>query len=68
MAPTPKLMFEVCRLLALNKTNLFVLAFLHATVLALVNLGEGDIEKRIAILVKETTSLLSLTLPGISDQ
>ena len=46
MALTPKLMFEVCRLRALNKTNLFVLAFLHATVLALVNLGEGDIEEK----------------------
>ena len=26
----------------LDKTNLFLLAFLHATGLALVNLGEGD--------------------------
>ena len=46
MATTPKLLFEVCRLRALNKTNFFVLAFLHATVLALVNLGEGDIEEK----------------------
>ena len=37
-----KLMFEVCRSRALDKANLFFLAFLHATGLALVNLGEGD--------------------------
>ena len=42
----PKLLFEVCRLRALNKRNLFVLAFLHATVLALANLGEGDIDQK----------------------
>ena len=36
------MMFEVCRSRALDKTNLFLLAFLHATGLALVNLGEGD--------------------------
>ena len=41
-----------------------LLAFLHATGLALVNLGEGDnlTKKRITILIKETTSLLPLTL------
>ena len=50
-------MFEDCRSLALDKTNLFLLAFLHATGLELT-------KKRIAILIKETkikTSLLSLT-------
>ena len=54
-------MFEVCRSLAIDKTNLFLLAYLHATGLELT-------KKRIAILIKETkikTSLLSLTLqPG----
>ena len=51
------MMFEDCRSLALDKTNLFLLAFLHATGLELT-------KKRIAILIKETkieTSLLSLT-------
>ena len=37
-----KLMFEVCRSQALDKGNLFFLAFRHATGLALVNFGEGD--------------------------
>ena len=37
-----KIMFEVCKSRAVNKINLFLLAFLHATGLALVNLGEGD--------------------------
>ena len=54
-------MFEVCRSLAIDKTNLFLLAYLHATGLELT-------KKRIAILIKENkikTSLLSLTLqPG----
>ena len=52
-----KMMFEDCRSLALDKTNLFLLAFLHATGLELT-------KKRIAILIKETkikTSLFSLT-------
>ena len=51
------MMFEDCRSLALDKTNLFLLAFLHATGLELT-------KKTIAILIKETkikTSLLSLT-------
>ena len=51
------MMFEDCRSLALDKTNLFLLASLHATGLELT-------KKRIAILIKETkikTSLLSLT-------
>ena len=55
------MMFEDCRSLALDKTNLFLLAFLHATGLELTKKG-------IAILIKETkikTSLLSLTAePG----
>ena len=54
------MVFEVCRSLALDKTNLFLLAFLHATGLALVN--KVITKKRIAILTNETTSLLSLTL------
>ena len=54
------MMFEDCRSLALDKTNLFLLAFLHATGLALVN--KVITKKRIAILTNETTSLLSLTL------
>ena len=37
-----KTMFEVCTSLRLDKTNLFLLPFLHATGLAEVNLGEGD--------------------------
>ena len=38
-----KIMFEVCRSRVLDKTNLFLLAFLHAAGLALVNFkGEGD--------------------------
>ena len=37
-----KMMFEVCTSLRLDKTNLFLLPFLHATGLAEVNLGEGD--------------------------
>ena len=57
------MMFEVCRARALDKTNLFLLAFLlTCSGLALVNLGEAITKKR---LIKETTSLLSLTLePG----
>ena len=54
------MMFEVCRSRALDKTNLFLLAFLHVTGLALVN--KAITKKRIAILINETTSLLSLTL------
>ena len=56
------MMFEVCKSRALNKTNWFLLAFLHASRLALVNLGEGSnrCKKIIATLIKETT--LSLTL------
>ena len=54
-------MVEVCRSRAIDKTNLFLLAYLHATGLELT-------KKRIARLIKETkikTSLLSLTLqPG----
>ena len=42
VAPMLKIMFEVCKSRAVNKINLFLLAFLHATGLALVNLGEGD--------------------------
>ena len=42
VAPRMKIMFEVCRSRVLDKTNLFLVAFLHATGLALVNLGEGD--------------------------
>ena len=42
VAPTLKMMFEVRRSRALDKANLFLLAFLHATGLAQVNLGEGD--------------------------
>ena len=53
-------MFEVCRSRVLHKTNLFLLAFLHATGLALVN--KAITKKRIAILINEITSLLSLTL------
>ena len=52
------MMFEDCKSLALDKTNLFLLAFLHATDLELT-------KKRIAIRIKETkikTSLLSLIL------
>ena len=55
-----KMMFEVCRSRALDKTNLFLLAFLRAIGLALVN--KAITKKRIAILTNETTSLLSLTL------
>ena len=47
----------------LDKTNLFLLAFLHATGLALVN--KAITKKRIAILTNETASLLSLTLGTI---
>ena len=36
------MVFEVCRSLALDKTNLFLPAFLPATGLALINLEEGD--------------------------
>ena len=36
------MVFEVCRSLALDQTNLFLLAFLPATGLALINLEEGD--------------------------
>ena len=53
------MMFEVCRSRALDKTNLFLLAFLHATGLALVN--KAIAKKRIATLINEITSLLSLT-------
>ena len=53
------MMFEVCRLRALDKTNLFLLAFLHATGLALVN--KAIAKKRIATLINEITSLLSST-------
>ena len=59
------MMFEVCRSRALDKANLFLLAFLHATDLALVN--KAITKKRIAVLIKETTSLLSLTL-GTGNQ
>ena len=55
-----KIMFEVCKSRAVNKINLFLLAFLHVTGLALVN--KAITKKRIAILINETTSLLSLTL------
>ena len=54
------MMFEVCRSQALDKTNLFLLAFLYATGLALVN--KAIARKRIAILINEITSLLSLRL------
>ena len=57
------MMFEVCRSRTLDKTNLFLLAFLHATGLALVN--KAITKKRIAILTNETASLLSLTLGTI---
>ena len=54
-APTVKMMFEVCTSLVLDMTNLFLLPFLHATGLALVNIGEKTItKKRVAILMKET--------------
>ena len=42
VAPTLKMVFEVCRSLALDQNNLFLLAFLPATGLALVDLEEGD--------------------------
>ena len=42
----------------LDKTNLFLLAFLHAAGLALVN--KAIAKKRIATLINEITSLLSL--------
>ena len=55
------MMFEICRSLALDKTNLFLLSFLYATGLELT-------KKIKAILIEETKikiSLLSLTLePG----
>ena len=55
------MMFEICRSLALDKTNLFLLSFLDAIGLELS-------KKRKAILIEETKikiSLLSLTLePG----
>ena len=54
------MMFEVCRSRALDKTNLFLLAFLHAIGLALVN--KAITKKRIAILINKTMSLLSLKL------
>ena len=41
------MMFEICRLLALDKANLFLLAFLHGTGLELT-------KKRLPILIKET--------------
>ena len=39
-------MFEVCRSRVLDKTNLFLLAFLYAAGFALVNLGEGNNYKK----------------------
>ena len=53
------MIFEVCRSRVLDKTNLFLLAFLHATGLALVN--KAIAKKRIATLINEIKSLLSLT-------
>ena len=60
------MMFEVCRSRALDKTNLFLLAFLH--VWHKLIWEKATTKKRITILMKETkikTSSLSLTLkPG----
>ena len=36
------MVFEVCRSLALDQNNFFLLAFLPATGLALIDLEEGD--------------------------
>ena len=60
------MMFEVCRSRALDKTNLFLLAFLHACYWFGISFWEKAItKKKMAILMKETqikTSSLSLTL------
>ena len=55
-----KMMFEVCRSLAVDKTNLFFdCSFLHATGLVLVLFEEGDSykEKKKTTLTKEVTKV-----------
>ena len=60
------MMFEVCRSRAFDKTNLFLLAILHACYWFGISFWAKAItKKRMAILMKETqikTSSLSLTL------
>ena len=53
------MVFEVCRSLTLDKTNLFFPAFLPDTGLAFGG-GGGITDKRTAILIKEVTETRTL--------
>ena len=63
------MMFEVCRSRALNKTNWFLLAFLHASHLALVNLEKAITKKELS---KKTKTLckgyVSLVIRGLCNK